>query len=182
MDRQEGNMGEAPRVTLEAIEAIIVDERYFTAYQGAWAAIEQPVYNKEQMIAATEQVQALPKSLRLLTICVLTLKNGYTVHGTSACASPDNFNQEIGERIARQNAVNQIWPLMGYELRSKLHRLQGASDADLGEALTRMTAYALGNKEAFRPEHADIILEHFTNGGEDNGEEGGVTRADTKID
>lgn len=58
--------------------------------------------------------------LRLLTFCVLVLKNGFTVTGESACVSPENFDAEIGRKIARQNAVQKIWPLMGYELRSKL--------------------------------------------------------------
>ncbi len=60
--------------------------------------------------------------LRLLTFCVLVLKNGFTVTGESACASPENFDAEIGRKIARQNAVQKIWPLMGYELRSKLSK------------------------------------------------------------
>ena len=55
-----------------------------------------------------------------LTVCCLTLRNGFTVTGESACASPENFDAEIGRRIARENAVQKIWPLMGYELRSKL--------------------------------------------------------------
>ena len=59
-------------------------------------------------------------SLGLLTFCVLVLRNGFTVTGESACASPENFDAEIGRKIARQNAEQKIWPLMGYELRSKL--------------------------------------------------------------
>lgn len=62
----------------------------------------------------------VPQSLGLLTFCVLVLKNGFTVTGESACASPENFDAEIGRKIARQNAVQKIWPLMGYELRTKL--------------------------------------------------------------
>ena len=59
-------------------------------------------------------------SLDLLTFCVLVLKNGFTVTGESACASPENFDAEIGRKIARQNAVQKIWPLMGYELKQNL--------------------------------------------------------------
>lgn len=62
--------------------------------------------------------------LKLLTFCVLVLKNGFTVTGESACASPENFDAEIGRKIARQNAVQKVWPLMGYELRSKLANVQ----------------------------------------------------------
>ena len=59
-------------------------------------------------------------ALGLLTFCVLVLRNGFTVTGESACASPENFDAEIGRKVARQNAINKVWPLMGYELRSKL--------------------------------------------------------------
>lgn len=62
----------------------------------------------------------VPQALGLLTFCVLVLKNGFTVTGESACVSPENFDAEIGRKIARQNAVQKIGPLMGYELRSKL--------------------------------------------------------------
>ena len=61
-----------------------------------------------------------PCSLGLLTFCVLVLRNGFTVTGESACASPENFDAEVGRKIARENAVNKVWPLMGYELRTKL--------------------------------------------------------------
>ncbi len=55
-----------------------------------------------------------------LTVCCLKLKNGFTVVGESAAASPQNFDQEIGRKIARDNARNKIWALEGYLLRSKL--------------------------------------------------------------
>jgi hypothetical protein len=55
-----------------------------------------------------------------LTVCCLTLKNGFTVTGESACASPENFNQEIGEKIAFEQARNKIWMLEGYLLKQKL--------------------------------------------------------------
>lgn len=55
------------------------------------------------------------------TSCLLTLRNGFTVHGESACASPENFNKELGAKIARDNAVNKIWVLEGYLLKEKLN-------------------------------------------------------------
>jgi hypothetical protein len=55
-----------------------------------------------------------------LTVCCLTLKNGFTVTGESACASPENFNAEIGEKIAFDQARNKIWMLEGYLLKQKL--------------------------------------------------------------
>lgn len=56
----------------------------------------------------------------VLTVCVITLVNGFTVTGESACASPENYNQEIGEKIAFGNAREKIWPLEGYLLKQKL--------------------------------------------------------------
>lgn len=55
-----------------------------------------------------------------LTVCCMTLKNGFTVTGESACASPENFNAEIGQKIARANAREKIWPLLGFRLRDRL--------------------------------------------------------------
>lgn len=55
-----------------------------------------------------------------LTVCALTLRNGYHVVGESAAASPENFDAEIGRKISRDNARAKIWALEGYLLRSKL--------------------------------------------------------------
>ena len=59
-------------------------------------------------------------SLDLLTICVITTQNGFTVTGESACASPENFDQELGNKIALANAKQKLWPLMGYALKERL--------------------------------------------------------------
>ena len=56
-----------------------------------------------------------------LTIAALTLRNGFQVTGESAAASPANFNEEIGRKIARENARAKIWALEGYALRTRLH-------------------------------------------------------------
>ena len=98
----------APRVTPADIEANIRSEWCFTAQDGV---------NGESLSAVP---LSTPEALSLLTFCVLHLQNGFTVTGESACASPENFDAELGKKIARQNAVAKIWPLMGYELRSKL--------------------------------------------------------------
>ena len=97
----------APRITPADIEANIDVEYYFTAADGAYGA---------------EPERRLPASsaTHLLTFCVLVLRNGFTVTGESACASPENFDAELGRKIARQNAVSKVWPLLGYELRTKL--------------------------------------------------------------
>ena len=107
----------AARVTPDDIEAEIASEHYFTAREGRAGAIENDSYvGRERPMADNSDL----KPLELLTFCVLVLRNGFTVTGESACASPENFNAEVGRKIARQNAVQKIWPLMGYELRSKL--------------------------------------------------------------
>lgn len=66
----------------------------------------------------TEQYYVFPGTT--LTVCALTLKNGFHVVGESAAASPENFDQAIGQKISRDNARNKIWALEGYLLRSKL--------------------------------------------------------------
>lgn len=103
----------AARVTPADIEANIAGEHYFTAADGV----------RGELLSSSPELgvdigEDDPRSL--LTFCVLVLKNGFTVTGESACASPENFDAEIGRKIARANAVQKIWPLMGYELRSKL--------------------------------------------------------------
>lgn len=98
----------APRVTPDRIEATIAEEIY--------------IHPAESVVLRGGQV-ASNSPLRLLTICILILRNGFTVTGESACASPENFNQELGERIARENAKQKIWLLEGYLLRQQLHNL-----------------------------------------------------------
>lgn len=97
-------------VTKEELNANIASVHYFTAADGV-AGSRDGVHLPED-----------PRSLGLLTFCVLVLRNGFTVTGESACVSPENFNQGIGQRIAYENAWNKIWPLMGYALKDRLWR------------------------------------------------------------
>lgn len=60
-------------------------------------------------------------ALRLTTLCFLVLRNGFVVVGTSACVSPERFDPEIGAKLAKQKALDQIWQLEGYRLASELH-------------------------------------------------------------
>jgi hypothetical protein len=83
----------APRVTQERLEEVIVSEQYHVFQHTTFTA------------------------------CLLTLQNGYTVMGESACASPKNFDSALGRKIARDNAKNKIWALEGYLLRDSLHQL-----------------------------------------------------------
>ncbi|MGH1417200.1 MAG: Gp49 family protein [Pelagimonas sp.] len=80
----------APRVTPDMLDAEIIKEQ-FHVFEGSQ-----------------------------LTVCCLTLKNGFTVTGQSACASPENFDAALGEGIAKQNARQEIWPLLGFRLRDQL--------------------------------------------------------------
>lgn len=57
-----------------------------------------------------------------LTICILSLENGFTVTGESACASPENFDEKMGREIAYKNAREKIWQLEGYLLKEKLYQ------------------------------------------------------------
>lgn len=82
----------APRITPDTIDAAILAEQYHV-FPGT-----------------------------TLTVCVLTLRNGYQVVGESACASPDNFDAAIGRKLAREHARNKIWSLEGYRLRCELHK------------------------------------------------------------
>lgn len=82
----------APRLTPELIDSCIVDEAYYV-FPGT-----------------------------TVTIALLTLKNGFTVTGESACASPENFDEEIGRKIARSNARDKIWALEGYLLKERLSK------------------------------------------------------------
>lgn len=103
----------APRITPADIEANIIDELYFTALDGY--AGTQPNTSAEYRYGRINST-----TLGLLTFCVLVLRNGFTVTGESACASPENFNAEIGRKVARANAIDKVWGYMGYELRTKL--------------------------------------------------------------
>jgi len=103
-----------PRITPTDVEAAILACYYFNgadAHSAHWP--DKNAMDPEH------------PSLKLLTICVLVLRNGFTVVGKSACASPENFNAEIGCRIAREDAVRQVWPLLGYALRDRLSKAEG---------------------------------------------------------
>lgn len=92
-----------PRVSLSDMESKISASYYFTAGEAA-KALGQPAMD----------------ALDLLTICILVMRNGFTVIGKSAPASPENFDAEKGQRFAYEDAIKQLWPLEGYSLRERL--------------------------------------------------------------
>lgn len=108
-----------PRITPDDLEKAISGVYYFTASNGVDGAhIERKGH--------LEKTGDVHQELRLLTFCVLVLKNGFTVTGESACASPENFDADIGRKVAREAAKQKLWPLLGYELKERLHRKQQA--------------------------------------------------------
>lgn len=110
----------APRLTPDHIDSVIASVNYFTAgdgYVGALTASEE--FNA---LPEDQRIIQPPEQLDLLTICVVVLKNGFTVTGESACASPENFNAKIGQKIAYSNAREKIWMLEGYLLKEKLNQ------------------------------------------------------------
>lgn len=64
-------------------------------------------------------------ALQVLSLCFLVMKNGFTVVGKSAPASPENFNAEFGKKLAYDDCIRQLWPLMGFALRDRLSAVSG---------------------------------------------------------
>ena len=95
----------APRVSLADIENAIKHQLFATG-----SDIEQAVYGHS----------SASSTLGLLTICLIEMKNGFTIIGKSAPASAANFDAELGRKLAYEDAIRQIWPLMGFALRDKL--------------------------------------------------------------
>lgn len=105
-----------PRVTAELIEESIIAELYFSPADSIGAP------NVKLLMTDDLDFSLFNASTNLMTFCVLVLRNGFTVAGISACASPENFDLEIGRKIARQDAINKIWPLMGYALKEQIYQ------------------------------------------------------------
>ena len=93
-----------------------------TAPRVALADIEAAISARYDLTADKAIGDNIPShsALALLSICILVMRNGFTVIGKSAPASADNFNPELGCQFAYEDAVRQLWPLMGYALREKL--------------------------------------------------------------
>lgn len=107
-DREAAVHAVAPRVTLADIEAAIGGIYYGTAF-GTVSAGESGGCSDEHS-----------GSLSRLTLCVAVMRNGFTVIGKSAPASPENFDAEFGRKLAYEDCIRQLWPLMGFALRDKL--------------------------------------------------------------
>ncbi len=107
----------APRVTLADIEAAIADRFFMTGgvYGDASLAIDGVV----DSLSREQHLDKYP-TLKALTLCVLVVRNGFTVIGKSAPASPENFDADLGRKFAYEDCVRQLWPLMDFALRERL--------------------------------------------------------------
>lgn len=107
-------------MTLQATEAECAANA--VAPRVALADIEAAIAARYDLTADKALGDDVPKmdSLKLLSICILVMSNGFTIIGKSAPASAANFNAELGRKLAYEDAIRQLWPLMGYALRDKL--------------------------------------------------------------
>ncbi|MCF8861607.1 putative structural protein [Agrobacterium phage OLIVR2] len=111
----------APRVTEVALLDNIKAEYCFNVLR---------VLEQGNIADPDNQIPLTPE-LGVLTFCVLVLKNGFTVTGQSACADPNNYNADIGNRLAYEDAKKKVWAFMGYSLREDLYR--SSADTFVGQ-------------------------------------------------
>lgn len=108
-------MIEQRKITPEDIEAAIVAEHYFTAAEGLGGSCN-----------GYKLLDKVNGALYQVTFCVLVLRNGTKIVGINyGSVDPAQHSAEDGRRYARESAIEQIWPLLGYELRTKLLAQQG---------------------------------------------------------
>lgn len=101
----------APRVTPEDIENAIQSVYYIDG--GKMIVHANSIQHKGKGLDVAQAAQAM-------TICMMVLKNGFIVLGKSAPVSPQNFDKVLGEKIAYEDCIKQMWPLMGFALKEKL--------------------------------------------------------------
>jgi hypothetical protein len=130
----------APRVTLEDLKAKIASKDFIT----------------------------FPADAPRLTVCVLTMANGFIVTGESSCVNPDNFNRELGQLISETQATDKAWMLEGYLLRDRLSKQAALNDvyaiysvkcsANEGENLDASTGYAEQYASILDPTFKPLVL------------------------
>jgi hypothetical protein len=109
VERRSAALYKAPRVSLDDIKAAISSTVYVTgarAYDAGEGVVGKVPQDRE--------------ALSVLTICLLVMQNGFTIIGKSAPASPENFDAAYGRSLAYEDAIKQVWPLMGFSLRDRL--------------------------------------------------------------
>ena len=81
-----------------------------------------PRVTKEYMESRIQEVVYLDQAFGgTVTICNILLNNGFSIRGESACVNPENYNQDIGRKIAYDRAINSLWPLFGFLLAEVNH-------------------------------------------------------------
>lgn len=124
VERRSAALYKAPRVSLDDIKNAIARRHEFTAamaldsMSASGLAVTLPVGTEP--VAPSIPVYAADAPESLLSICLLVMKNGFTVVGKSAPASAANFDAEYGRQLAYEDAIKQLWPLMGFALRERL--------------------------------------------------------------
>jgi hypothetical protein len=103
-ERESAAVASHPRVRLSDIEGAISERYDITAAEAVYGSVSEQGDHP----------------LDILSICILVMRNGFTVIGKSAPASPENFNAELGKKFAYEDAIRQLWPLMGFSLRDRL--------------------------------------------------------------
>lgn len=116
----------AARITPEQVQDEITSEHYFTASDGVCGQLAQRsavgLKPGDKTAVALADDTDIPPHLEVITVCVLLLRNGHRIVGVNAGpVSPENYDAELGRKLARQHAVDQIWPLLGFRLRDGLH-------------------------------------------------------------
>ena len=121
-------------VTKEQMEDLIIAEFYFRGDEavletaGAFGEYVGTVGGRIEYHTAVEQDAVMPETqeqieqqLSLMTFCIIVFKNGFKIDGMSACVDPARYSVAIGRQLARENALNKIWPILGYELATQLN-------------------------------------------------------------
>ena len=115
-DKAAATVAVAPRVSLADIEAAIA-ERIDVTNESLFQILGHSSVDTNGGVPPSMHAV---ESLKLLSLCILVMKNGFTIVGKSAPASAANFNAELGRKFAYEDAVRQVWPLMGFSLRDRL--------------------------------------------------------------
>ncbi len=111
----------APRINPQQVDSVILSEHYFTAEQGVRSAYHD---NNDVHIGSTINAKAA-EGLPCITFCVLILNNGFNIVGVNcASVSPENFDAQLGRKLAYEDARKKIWELEGYLLKEKLYQAE----------------------------------------------------------
>jgi hypothetical protein len=100
----------APRVRLTDIEDYIFGVFYQTG--------DHLLDHSDIRVAAYKDTELYERA-RLMTVCTIMMKNGFMVIGHSTPASAENYNFDLGKKLAYDQAFKQLWPLMGFVLKTR---------------------------------------------------------------